>query len=222
MKQWIVLSLTAFSLFQILLQICLSNISTFLGIVINCYQNKIISFPHSLSPSLSLSIYIYIYIYITCWPSTELSIKRCTCVNKRKQVGIKQKYNQDTDSLSQLEIGCHRSENQLQTEDLGPQKPTVEQTCQNAKEVPLWSEKLWFICSSLSPSPTHLSHTTNINPFENKVWEVYFYKEVCSFVHRSRHCCWLCFRMYYVYVCGSTTHTYIYIYMCVCVCVNFK
>ena len=41
------------------------------------------------------------------------------------------------------------------------------------------------ICSSLSPSPTHLSHTTNINPFKNKVWEIYFHKEVCSFVHWS-------------------------------------
>ena len=44
------------------------------------------------------------------------------------------------------------------------------------------------ICSSLSPPPTHLSATTNINPFENKVWGIYFYKEVCSFVHY----CWLC------------------------------
>ena len=32
------------------------------------------------------------------------------------------------------------------------------------------------------PSPTHLSHITSINPFENKVWEVYFFKEVCSIV----------------------------------------
>ena len=39
--------------------------------------------------------------------------------------------------------------------------------------------------NSMSPSPAHLSRTTNINPFENKVWEIYFYKEVCSFVHWS-------------------------------------
>ena len=50
------------------------------------------------------------------------------------------------------------------------------------------------IYSSLFPSPTHLSHTRNINPFENKVWEVYFfYKEVCSFVIWSRRYSWLCF-----------------------------
>ena len=35
---------------------------------------------------------------------------------------------------------------------------------------------------SLHPS---LTHHRNINPFENKVWEIYFYKEVCWFVHWS-------------------------------------
>ena len=33
---------------------------------------------------------------------------------------------------------------------------------------------------SLHPS---LTHHRNINPFENKVWEIYYFKEVCSFVH---------------------------------------
>ena len=44
----------------------------------------------------------------------------------------------------------------------------------------------WGQYVAVSLSPTHLSHTRNINPFENKVWEVYFYKEVCSFVN------WIC------------------------------
>ena len=53
----------------------------------------------------------------------------------------------------------------------------------------------------LSPSPAHLSHTRNINPFENKVWEIYFYKEVCLFVHWSSSYCWLYFRLYlYLYM----------------------
>ena len=72
------------------------------------------------------------------------------------------------------------------------------------------------ICSSLSSSPTHLSHTTNINPFENKVWETYFYKQVCSFIHWSSSLCLIMFRiylfMYYVYVCGYTTDTSIKCY----------
>ena len=58
-------------------------------------------------------------------------------------MGVKQIYNQDTDGLSQLEIGCQHSENQLRTEGLGPQLPTVEQPSQDAKEVLLWSEELW-------------------------------------------------------------------------------
>ena len=60
---------------------------------------------------------------------------------------------------------------------------------------------------SLSLSPAHLSHTTNINPFENKVWEIYFYKEVCSFVHWSSSLCLIMFPryLYMYYVCGYTT-----------------
>ena len=53
---------------------------------------------------------------------------------------------------------------------------------QNKEEVLLWSEELGVNMLQSVPSPTHLSHITNINPFENKVWEVYFSKEVCSFV----------------------------------------
>ena len=36
--------------------------------------------------------------------------------------------------------------------------------------------------SNLSPSPTHLSHTTNITPSRIKCERKYFYKEVCSFI----------------------------------------
>ena len=64
---------------------------------------------------------------------------------------------------------------------LGPQWPTVDQPSQVEKEV------LLDQYSSLSLSPAHVSHTTIINPFENKVWEIFFYKEVCSFVHWSSY-----------------------------------
>ena len=56
------------------------------------------------------------------------------------------------------------------------------------------------ICSSLFPSPTHFPHTTNIKPFGNKVWEVYFYKEVCSFVHWNSYIMLTMFSLIYVYV----------------------
>ena len=76
-------------------------------------------------------------------------------------------------------------------------------------------QNLGSICSSLSPSPTHLSHITNINTFQNKVWEVYFYKEVCSFVHWNSSLLLTMFPhifmyMYCVVVCGYTTERYFF------------
>ena len=64
----------------------------------------------------------------------------------------------------QLEIGC-RSENLLQTEVLCPQWPTVEQLNRMRKKCCYGQEKFRSICRRLSPSPTPLSHITNINPF---------------------------------------------------------
>ena len=56
-------------------------------------------------------------------PSTEQSIKRCTCVNKRENSGSKWmleiNITRSPGGSSQLETGC-RSENQLQTEGFGP------------------------------------------------------------------------------------------------------
>ena len=45
------------------------------------------------------------------------------------------------------------------------------------------------ICASLSSSPSHLSHITNINPFatlfENKVWEVHFFIKKLVYIHHK-------------------------------------
>ena len=99
---------------------------------------------------------------------------------QRKQVDVKQQYNQ-----SQTVGVSWRQDPELRASGrqraLGPQWPTVEQPSQDEKEVLLGQY------SSLSPSPAHLSHTDNFNPFENKMWEIYFYKEACSFVHWSSY-----------------------------------
>ena len=145
---------------------------------------------------------------VAYWPSTELSVKRCTCVNKQRNSGnrcIRSKiseYHLDLWTwLNSVQmcmptgsrwmsnnyiIRCHR---RLESVGIripvavgdrmpaewdpapdrgpGPSVTLVEQPSQNEKEVLLWSEELGgSICGSLSPSPTHLSHTTNINPFE--------------------------------------------------------
>ena len=75
----------------------------------------------------------------------------------------------------QLEIGCQRSEKQLQTEGWGLQWPTVEQPSQNGQK------NLGSICSSLSPTPTHLSHTRNITLSRIKCeWYIFIKKCVRS------------------------------------------
>ena len=69
----------------------------------------------------------------------------------------------------------------------GRQWPTVEQPQPRWGRSAAMVRRTWGQNNSLSPSPTYLSHTTNINSFENKVWEIYFYKEACSFVHWSSY-----------------------------------
>ena len=81
---------------------------------------------------------------------------------------------------------------------LGPSGPLVEQPSRIRKKCCYSQRNLGSICYSLF-SLQLPSHTQPFrNPFENKVWEVYFSKEVCSFFHY----CWFCFRMYmYTYSC---------------------
>ena len=64
--------------------------------------------------------------------------------------------------MSQLEIGCQRSGNQLQTEGLGPQWPRVEQPSRIRKKFCYGQKNFGSICSSLSPPLTPLTHTRNI------------------------------------------------------------
>ena len=148
---------------------------------------------------------------VSYWPSTEPSIKRCTCLNKRNQVGVKQKYNQDTDGLSQLEIGCQRSENQLQTEGLSPQWPSVEQPR------PRWGRSAAMVRRTLGqyvavcPRLQLTSHTQPTSTLSRVKCERYILIKKCvrSFIEVC-HYVWLCSAyiciciMYCVVVCGYT------------------
>ena len=60
----------------------------------------------------------------------------------------------------------------------GPQWPPVEQPSRMRKKCCYSQRNFGSICCSLFTSHTQLFR----NPFTNKVWEVYFSKEVCSFV----------------------------------------
>ena len=98
-----------------------------------------------------------------------------TCVNKRKNRGSRCTLNNNL-TRAQTAWISRRQDAELRASGrqrvLSHQWPMVEQRSQDEKEVLLGQY------SSLSPSPAHLSHTTNINPFANKVWEIYFYQEV--------------------------------------------
>ena len=74
----------------------------------------------------SVSIHV-VHLYVTYWPSTKPSIKRCTCINKRKNSGSRWTSNKNITwtqtawvswSWSQLGTRC-RSESQRQTEGFG-------------------------------------------------------------------------------------------------------
>ena len=72
---------------------------------------------------------------------------------------------------------------------LGPSGPTVELPSQNAKEVLLWSEKLWVtMCQSIPVSNSPLTHNQH-QPFRIKCERYIFYKEAYWFVHLSSSLC---------------------------------
>ena len=160
------------------LSMCINGKHWIICVVCLCH-----SFYGKLSAYCLFNMKLFSFICVTYWPSTEPSIKRCTCIDKRKnsETGesgriyrnitltcgrrwIRWWWQMRTPTGSrwvsdnyitrchrrlgsvqlqfQLEIRCQRSENQLQTEGLGSQWPTVEQPSQNAKEVLLWSEEL--------------------------------------------------------------------------------
>ena len=101
-------------------------------------------------------------------------------------MAVKQWYDQNIGGLSQLETR-YRSETQRQTEGFRPSMTHGWATQPRWERIAAMVRRTWGQYSNLSPSPTHLSHTTSINPFENKVWEIYFYKDVYSFVHWSSY-----------------------------------
>ena len=126
--------------------------------------------------------------------------QRCTSVNKqkeRKQVGDMKEYKQ-----MPVVVESWRQEGQSENQLADWERPLRafslsnlrwSNTSQDVEEVLSGFLKIiqcskvkrssWVniaVCPSLNPS---LTHHRNINPFENKVWEIYFYKEVCSFIY---------------------------------------
>ena len=78
--------------------------------------------------------------------------------------------------------------------------PRLSSSARKRKKCRYSQKNLGSIYSSLSPYPTHLSHTRNITLSRIK-WERYIFIKKCirSFIE-VRHYCWLCFRLYLYYV----------------------
>ena len=81
-------------------------------------------------------------------------------------------------SWSQLGRRC-RSESQQQRGLWVLSDPRLSSPARMRKKCCYGQKNFGSVCSSLSPSLTHLSHTRNINPFENKVWEIYIFIKKC-------------------------------------------
>ena len=79
--------------------------------------------------------------------------------------------------------------------------PRLSNSSQDKKEVLLWSEKLGSKYSSLSLSPTHLSHTRNITLSRIKCERYIFIKKCIRSFIEVRHYVWLCS----VYICIVVT-----------------
>ena len=92
---------------------------------------------------------------------------------QRKQVDVENNITRCPDSSSQLDTGC-RNESQLPIEGFGLLVTPGWAT--QAKERRTWVNIAVRPCI----------HSFLTHPFEEKGWEIYFYKEVCSFVCWSR------------------------------------
>ena len=124
---------------------------------------------------------------------------RCRCDAYKKLVDVKQLYNRVPRtawvSWSQLVgVSCSWSSSCSSRQwEPAPDRelaalsdPRLSGPAEWGRGAAIIQRNLGSICCSLFPSQTHLSHIILSqpfrNPFENKVWEVYFSKEVCSFV----------------------------------------
>ena len=82
-------------------------------------------------------------------------------------------------SWSQLGTRCQR-ENQLADWGLVAHcDPRLSSPARARQKCCYGQKNLGSICSCLFPSTTHLLHTTNINPFEDKVWEIHIFIKKC-------------------------------------------
>ena len=135
-----------------------------------------------LFPTTQLSNHITIYHFVIYWPSTKPSIKRCTCVNKQKNSGSRWTWdNNITRCPGRFELVGDKMPKWEPVADRGLwalSDPRLSNPAKMRKKCCYDRRRTWGQYSSLSPSPTHLSHTTNITLSRIKWERLHFYKEV--------------------------------------------
>ena len=67
----------------------------------------------------------------------------------------------------------------LQIEGYGPQRPPVEQPKPRCGRSAAMVKRRTWVNIAVVPVSTHISHITDINPLENKVWELYIFVKRC-------------------------------------------
>ena len=150
---------------------------------------------------------------VTYWPSTEPSTKRCICVNKRKNSESRWTSNKNITrtqtawvswSWSQLGTRC-RIESQRQIEGFGASVTRGWATPAKMRKKCCYCQKNLGQYVAVCPRLQLTCHTQLTSTLSRIKCEIYFYKEVCSFVHWSRHYGWLYFRIY-LYMYGAIQH----------------
>ena len=163
---------------------------------------------------------------MTYWPSTELSIKRCTCVNKRKkgkqvhpvedigispwpvdvvefgadaythrkQVSVRQLYNQVPQTAWVCSVPVAVGDRMPAEWEPAPDRGLGLSVTYGWAAQPKWERSAAMVRRTLGqyvavcPPLQLTSHTQETSILSRIKCERYiFYKEVCSFVHWSRH-----------------------------------
>ena len=168
------------------------------------------------------------------WSLTKLSIKRCTCVNKRKkkqkQVGVMKEYRQVPAAVELVGDRKARVRASLQTEWYGPQRLPVKQPQPRCRRSATMGKRRHWVNITVCPClHSSLTHNRNLKCLKNKVWEIHIFIKKCvhSFIDvRKLYLimfplkCIFVFRLVYVYgytkvagLCISILDIYIYIYI---------
>ena len=160
----------------------LTNFPNLLHIFMHIYTLYVyfcVTYWPSTEPSIKKQVHPVEDIGISPWPVDVVEFGADAYAH-RKQVYVKQLYNQVPQAAwassvrVAVEVGIRVAvpvRDKIPEWETAPDRvlelsgPTIEQPSRMRKKCCYGQRNLGSICGSLSPSPTHLSYITNINPF---------------------------------------------------------